>query len=367
MNTIRFCLNNVSWDPADDAPIVGSMADRLIAPILEHLTAPYELARTPEAGKVNVYYSHRSSYPNVPGTMQQSETGVFISHGIADKAWRDQVGNSYNHVFVSGPGWSAKMIGHHCPIHRLVEVGYAKLDPIFNGQVEAPERDGRIRVVWAPTHGGGGERRAFAETRPNVANAWRSSWWDREQILAMLPESEFDVVEAPHPRHKPDRSATFAEYVGADVVIADGGSTIYEAMALGLPVVFPTWLLTGHADNARRGTYEHTIYTERIGRHVSTPADLAAAVADAAVYGITDAEVEFIEPILPAAYRGISGRMHAEALDQIAADRAAAPFPPTIRMVTFRHRSGRTSKVPNGSKAHRAYDASGWWFQVGAE
>lgn len=365
--TIRFCLNNVSWDPDDEAPVPGGMADRLIRPILDHLESRHELVRFPKPGGVNIYYSHRRHYKGTPGSIRSQEVGVFVSHGIADKAWRDTVGNSYEHVFVSGPGWSRKMLDHQCPIHRIVEVGYAKLDPLFTGPGGDPirgERSDRIRVVWAPTHGGGGERNAFAANRPNRSNAWRSSWWDREEIIAMLPEDTFEIVEAPHPRHKLDRSATFDEYIGADAVIADGGSTIYEAMALDLPVVFPTWLLKNSP--SRNGTFEHDIFRKRIGRHVDDSSKLAAAVEDAANRGITGAEQEFIEPILPRSYRGRSGRMHAEALDEIAHNVTASPYPPTVEMVVYRHRAGRTVTVPQGSKVERSYAKSGWWTAIGA-
>jgi len=40
---------------------------------------------------------------------------------------------------------------------------------------------------------------------------------------------------------------TMQPLVDADVVIADAGSTIYEAWALGKPVIFPDWLGKGRS------------------------------------------------------------------------------------------------------------------------
>ncbi len=362
--TIRFCFNNVSWDDEEGA-VPGGMADLLVGPILEHLESPYELGKTPRRHAVNVYYAHRSQYQGIPYGIRDQEIGVFISHGIADKAWRDHVGRLYEHVFVSGPGWSGKMLANHCPFHRIVEVGYTKLDPIFQGRIPAPARDDRVRVVWAPTHGGGGDARAFATTPPNADSAFRSSWWDRDAIVDLLPESTFDIVEAPHPRHRRDRSGTLQEYVGADVVVADGGSTLYEAWALDLPVVFPTWVLDPR--HYPSGTYEHEIYRDKIGIHVHDPADFAAAVEKAAAEGIGPVEQDFIEPILPRSYRGQSGRMHAAALDEIAQQVTANPFPPTVEMRRWRHRSGRVETAPYGSNLDRRLADSDWWTVIAAE
>lgn len=336
---IRFCYNPTSW--RDDAPVPGGMADALVQPILPHLTSPYEFADTPEAGRVNVYYAHRAKYAN---KHPRREFGVFVSHGIADKRWRDgaRLRGQFGAVFTSGPAWTEKTRRTRYP-GPIYEVGYTKLDPIFQRKIRPLRRkNGKVRVVWAPTHGGGGE---LGHLRPaQAANGGKynpMSTWGRvgEVLDRLLSSSEFDVVAAPHPRHRfnPEVRAelldmgvtlsagmvTLDEYVGADVVIADGGSTIYEAWALDIPVVFPDWL-TAAANISRYtrigGSFEAKLYREMVGRHVADPADLAGHVLDAAADGITEAEQAFIEPIFPRAYRGISGRLHAEALGTIYAE-----------------------------------------------
>lgn len=322
---INFAYNPTSW--RDDAPVPGGMADALVRPILPHLETDYILTNRPLPDSVNVLYSHWQKYGK--SARMRKVPSVFISHGIADKAWRDgsKMRGLYTSVFVSGPAWTNRLRRQNVHIGIIREVGYTKLDPIFNGEVKPLRpRDGRIRVVWAPTHGGGGERGALrpADAPPEASTSPLSTWGHRSEVLDLLPESEFDVIEAPHPRHRPDRRSTLAEYVDADVVIADGGSTIYESWALDLPVVFPDWLVADaivsrwRVSMSRPATFERQLYEKRVGRHAVEPDELAKQVVDAASGGITAKEQAFIEPILPRAYRGVSGRMHAEALDEIA-------------------------------------------------
>lgn len=313
---INFAYNGTSW--RHGAPVPGGMADCLVRPILPHLESEYMITNAPAEGYVNVLYTHWHVYRGKRRI--RTSPSVFVSHGIADKGWRNasKMRGLYNYVFVSGPAWTEKLRRQHLLPKTIREVGYCKLDPIFNGEVQPIRpRDDRIRVVYAPTHAGGGER--TFDGRSDCSTDWR-----RNEVLSLLPESEFDVIVARHPRHRPDRKSTLAEYVGADVVIADGGSTIYESWALDLPVVFPDWLVAeGNVTRwsvslARPATFERRLYEKKIGRHAEQPEDFAKLVMKAAEEGITAREQDFIEGILPRKYRGISGRLHAEALDEIA-------------------------------------------------
>lgn len=362
---LNFAYNPTSWD---DGPIPGGMADRLIRPILPHLDIPHLFTGCPQPGHVNVHYTFRHTY----GLDQPpaNETSVFVSHGIADKAWRNQRKvQVFDWVFVSGPAWTRRMVLDGYKPDRVCEVGYTKLDPIFNGNIPSTwgERDGRIRVVYAPTHGGGGEKFANSTVPPGTGPR-RTTHWDQNLILSLLPADVFDVRLALHPRHRPDKRATLEEYVGADVVIADGGSTIYEAWALDLPVVFPSWL-TAHANLQKstpaQPTFEGQIYSERIGYHADYPAVLPERVEEAAQRGIGQTEQTFIDQILPREYRGVSGRMHAEALSDISRG-AKVRHTAEDQTVTYEHvPSGARRTVPKVGDQARRYEQSAKWMRVG--
>lgn len=319
MKTVNFCYNPTGWDAHGSRLVPGGMTDCLVQPILTHLSAPFVLSNRPEPSMVNVYFSHRRKYGLASRLI--GERAVFVSHGIGDKNWRNgqRVAREFDHIFVSGPAWTTKMVTERVPGDKIVEVGYTKLDPVINGELERPAPSTKLRVVYAPTHGGGGEHAHGMPGHPTSLASRLSSHHHRGSVLELLDDPRFDVVVALHPRHRDDGQSTLSEYVNADVVIADGGSTIYEAMALGIPVVFPDWLVAqAHRGNS---TFEGDLYRRKIGRHVHRPDQLVDTVLAAAGAGITAGEVRFAEQIFPAAYRGVSGRMHAEALDDIAAGR----------------------------------------------
>lgn len=261
--------------------------DALVDPVMKYLPGSAK-ADAPIPGAVNVSYFVRPGGPLYD---------VFISHGIADKRWRDYPGvRDYPHIFHSGPRWKAKYTTEGAPPAQLHQVGYAKLDPLFDGTYR---RGRRGRILWAPTHHRG--------------------WPDHYDLAAAAVRAlPLPIAESVHPVK--GGTSTLQALLDADVVIADGGSTIYEAWALGKPVVFPTWLVM-KSTLIRPETFEQEIYERRIGWHAESEADLGRQVELARDHGITTAEREFIEGIFPTDLRGRSGLAHADALRAIEASK----------------------------------------------
>lgn len=349
---IRFCFNPVSLSGGQ--PIIGGQVDRIVTPICDHLEVDWSIGSQPIENAVNVYFAHRGTFSKV-----RREVGVFVSHGLADKKWRDTVTPYYRATFVSGPRWTLKMLDHGAKLHTVFEVGYTKLDPLYQLRAErSPNR--KVRVVWAPTHGGGGMGFAFKDHAPNTIFAARSTWWHRDQILSLLDDPRLELVECPHPRHRRDGQSTFDEYTQADVVIADGGSTIYEAWALDIPVVFCDWATREAHLNSSKGSMEEEIYRNRIGWHVDDPDRLADTVLAAAEAGITQDEQAYAETVLPRVYRGVSGRMHAETLTDLACGVPAPRHQPHVEFDSFTF-AGRTIRAGRGTKQHGSLSRSRNW------
>lgn len=313
---IVFCSNSTGWDVDNDRLVPGGQVDRLIAPVIEHLPQDsYTVMRQPVARAINVYLSTRDRYCH--GSEQLDRWSVLYAHGIADKGYRLGAASNprrrFDFITVPGPGHERGLLDAHYPSGRIIETGYPKLDPLYAADRVPRDAGGPIRVLYAPTHGGGSER--YTDGNPKAPGAKATSWWHREEILALLDADDLEVTLAPHPRHHPERQATFTEYLSADVVVADGGSTIYEALALGIPVVMPDWL-TAHRNLTRQGgaLLEARVYGERIGYHADEPDELADLVRKAASEGLSAADVDFIDEVLPPRLRGCSGRAFAEFL-----------------------------------------------------
>jgi len=319
MLPILFASNATGWNQSNSTLIPGGMIDRYIRPICDSLPPnSWVVDRQPHRKALNVYLATRGRYNT--GHREIGVTGVMISHGIADKEYRNAVkSRSFAHVVAPGPLFADRLAETGVPRTKIHVLGYPKLDPVFNGQIPMPSRDSRIRVVWAPTHGGGGERLMGRQGPNTCPGAGATTWWRSDEFLPLLDPDRFDVVHAPHPRHRPDRKATLDEYVGADVVIADGGSTIYEAWALGLPVVFPHWITKDRILTRGSGeTLEARIYRRRLGWHADSPAELVDMLAAAPHEGQGEGVAEFIDGILPPEFRGCSGKLHAEFLLSLA-------------------------------------------------
>ena len=229
-------------------------------------------------------------------TVKMKGISVFVCHGIADKRYRiiDQL-RKFDYIVVSGPAWKDMLMSRGIPENKLVIGGYVKIDHLYNGP--------RLKkhVLWAPSH------------NVYVAKAALSSYPDLLQVL----KGHVGVVHSTHPANNPSHKYTDVELAKASAVIADAGSTIYEAWALDIPVIFPDWIVKKGILHHFHSTFEAEIYTKGIGYHVSKANGFSAALKDAVNEGITKQEQDFIEKIFPRNLRGKSGELTWNILKEI--------------------------------------------------
>ncbi len=237
---------------------------------------------------------------------------VFMSHGIGDKDyWIAKRIAGYKHALVPGPAWKERIEAGGYK-GKVWVVGYTKLDPLFNGDYKRSRTiEDKPYVVWAPTHGYHSKRRG------------RSSYPQcMEHIEEIAAIGEYDTHVALHPTSRMGlnqrQNVTMQELLDADVVIADAGSTLYEAWALGKPVIFPDWLCKDDVlKHFGPDNLEHQIYAKGIGYHARDMKEMIKMVEKALQDGMQDAEIEFMEQVFPSELRGRAGQKSAEALMSI--------------------------------------------------
>lgn len=87
---------------------------------------------------------------------------------------------------------------------------------------------------------------------------------------------------------------------------------------MGIPVVFPDWLVKDHILANFPGSFEYIIYSQHIGYHSSSIHQMWDLIIKAKAIGIDSITKNFIEGIFPSKLRGISGKKTAEILLNIA-------------------------------------------------
>jgi hypothetical protein len=305
-NKFNFCLD-VQNQHAGEAYRHAITA--LSEPIIKHLPAG-------EAGIVNrpllkincrFFNSHRI---NQQGKCQVGPRDVFFSHGIGDKNyWIGSKIRDFKYAFVPGPAWKNRMreTGYKGEIFIS---GYTKLDPLINGEIKKTKRE-KPYIVWMPTHGYNNKFRG------------RSSYPQCMQLINEI-STTFETKIAMHPTSKMHQQLkhvpTIQELVDADVVIADAGSTLYEAWILDKPVIFPDWIckndVLGHFKNSQ-DNFEYQIYKRGIGYHAKDMKHLNKLIETALVDGMKDEEKQFIENIYPSKLRGKAGETAAKYLIEL--------------------------------------------------
>jgi hypothetical protein len=284
-------------DTPDMSPyynVVRSLSDPIVE-ALDSLGIVSEIRTTPRVDPVGINVRYF--------TWAKGLHSFFLSHGIADKLWREGGRlRAFDWIGHSGPLWAEKYRKQGVREERLFEVGYTKLDPVFRGDYERSAGVSK-RVLFAPTHAP--HSRTYPTSYPALL-----------PTIERLRES-FDIVIAPHPQNREDHSTTMQDLVDADVVISDCGSLVYEAWALGKPVVFPDWLVRNNIDRRWPGSFEQVIYNRQIGYHAQDEAGMREAITLALEYGITPSEEDFIQTVLPVELRGHSAQRTAEVLSGI--------------------------------------------------
>ena len=245
---------------------------------------------------------------------------VLMSHGVADKnyLWTSdgqgkRLANQRKHLLVPGQ-WLKRRLLESPAIHltedQIHVVGWPRLDMLI-GQVPAPSArrfgEAKPRVLWAPTHNG----RKRGETGRST-----SSFPAFENYLRTLSRFAWIDVSV-HPRNRTDRTPTGASMPRADIVVADFGTTVYEAWALGKPVIFPRWLLADRIVEFMPGSAESLIFAERIGYHPDSFDEMVDIIRAGPV--ITPDVRAFMDDYLAPEYFGSSSARVAEVLQQIAA------------------------------------------------
>ena len=250
--------------------------------LIEAQLTPGSVTHTIEdavAGAVNLSLFIRQGRDNDSGHRVPAD--VILAHGIADKRYfftQDSttqlpLANEYEYLLVPGM-WHVNRIiegsyrkNPHYQITVLQEqvknVGWLRLDPLLaeaTGSDSEPHH--RLRVLWAPTHNviTGTNEKTVEEIAPSSFPGFK------KHVKQMAARYIFRV--SLHPRNREDRTPTGNQLVWADVIVSDFGTMVYEAWALGKPVIFPRWAMdVDTLINRNPLSAESYIYRNRIGLH----------------------------------------------------------------------------------------------------
>ena len=219
---------------------------------------------------------------------------VILAHGIADKRYffaQDSttdlpLANEYQYLLVPGAWHVNRLIegtyrrNPHYQIqvmeNQIKKVGWLRLDPLLaETKLRDKEPHHRLRVLWAPTHN------VIPRTNEKIVDEISPSSFPgfKPHVKEMAAKYIFRV--SLHPRNRSDRTPTGSQLVWADVVVSDFGTMVYEAWALGKPVIFPRWAIDVETlINRNPLSAESYLYRNRIGLHPETPEEMHEILAE---------------------------------------------------------------------------------------
>ena len=225
-----------------------------------------------------------------------------MPHGMSDKGYHEAERlKTIRHLLYSGPLWKDKLVKQGIFTERIHIVGCPRLDPIFQGKIKRLQ-GGKARVLWCPTHDAIEEISSYPEFG--------------KQLTGL--SGKYEAISSVHPAREDGGKTSLELLVQADVVLSDTSSLIYEALAIGKPVVLLDWLVKDGVFGKIPGTFEEMIYRDGLCYHAASFEELPEVIDTALKNGIDKRTQEFIDGIFSPELRGNSGKMAAETLRRVA-------------------------------------------------
>lgn len=242
------------------------------------------------------------------------EADVLMSHGVADKNYLsmrnsgERMVNKFQHILVPGPWLKNKILNlQGCELNadQIHVVGWPRLDSLYRERtfyLERQKQSSPVRVLWAPTH----DRRKRGIEKESTSSFPEFALYEKDM------KSKYDYSVSVHPRNRDLKAPTSSSLVESDYVISDFGTMVYEAWALGIPVIFPRWILKDKITTYIKGSAEAFIFENNIGLHANSIEEVHMFIEQG--YGIGDEVKQFMEDYLPEKYLGCSGEAIANLL-----------------------------------------------------
>ena len=243
---------------------------------------------------------------------------VLMMYDLADRRHFDQTGSDgtvlaaqFKHVFVPGQWLKDHLTGPNglgLAPESVHVTGSPRIDYLRQLQAEQT-RDpyARLKVLFAPLH----RHWNWRDGRPmSVA----------EGMAAYLPQLApyCDLTKAIDTPKKRDKIPVTQDLIDADIVITDYTSVIYEAWALGKPVIFPRWLTGDRVTEKARTCAEAQIYRDWIGHHPKSFAELLALIKRGRDLDLGPGVDAFMRAYIDNYPTGQSGRKTARLLERLA-------------------------------------------------